>query len=291
MTSTLTQQIEQLTRATRMLAILGASFKLPLTNNVDSAISAQIAKGLQLVLGDVDSHVDAADLGPLLTEIDMAFAESSELWRNPERTAGWQVEDRQLLLAMGHASRRAFDRILGMAESRPSLYQTLHARFLDVGTGVAGIALRAAETCPELLIDVIDIWEPALRIAAENIAASPYADRIQLRKLDVTALAPEPRYALTWLPTMFLPRAVVQQALTRITAASQPGGWLIAAMYTQPEDPFMAVISSLRTLRSGGEITNPDELEEMLRAQGYVDIERDAAPVATFIMARLPQQA
>lgn len=288
MANTLKHQIEHLTRATRMLAILGASLKLPLTANVDSAVEAKIAQGLQLVLGDIDSHVDAAEIAPLLTQIDMAFAESSELWRNPGRTAGWQVEDRQLLQAMGRASAGAFDRIVGLAQSRPSLHRTLQESLLDVGTGVAGIALRAAETCPELLIDAIDIWEPALRLAAENIAASPYANRIQLRALDVTALAADSRYALTWLPTMFLKRAVLQQALPRIAAASRPGGWLVAAMYTQPQDPFMAVISSLRTLRSGGEITNPAELEDMLRAHGYVDVERDVAAVATFVMARLP---
>jgi hypothetical protein len=50
----------------------------------------------------------------------------------------------------------------------------------------------------------------------------------------------------------------------------------------------MAVMSSLRTLRSGGEVIEPAELEALLRARGYVDIEVDVAPVATFVMGRLP---
>lgn len=50
----------------------------------------------------------------------------------------------------------------------------------------------------------------------------------------------------------------------------------------------MAVMASLGTLRSGGEITQAAQLEALLRARGYVDIEVDAAPVATFVIGRLP---
>lgn len=281
-------RVQELIRATRMLAIVGASLRLRSAEDVDGAIAEQINKGLRLVLGDTGSDIAGTEIAPLLTQIDMAFAESGELWRSPNRTAGWQVEDQQLLQAMGRASSGAFDRILGLAASRPSLQQALRGRFLDVGTGVAGIALRAAQTCPGLEVDAIDIWEPALRIAAENIAASPHASRIQLRHQDITQLEPEPRYTLAWLPTMFLNRAVLGQALASIAAASLPGGWLVAAIYTQPEDPFMAVLSSLRTLRSGGEVTDPAELKALLRARGYVDVESDATPVATFVMGRLP---
>jgi precorrin-6B methylase 2 len=284
----LSGRVDELIRATRMLAIVGASLKLRSAEGVDSAIDEQIKRGLRLILGDTVTDIGDTDIAPLLTQIDMAFAESGELWRSPNRTAGWQVEDQQLLQAMGRASSGAFDRILGLAKTRPSLQHALNGRFLDVGTGVAGIALRAAEACPGLEVDAIDIWEPALRVAAANLAASPHAHRIQLRHLDITSLEPAPRYTLAWLPTMFLNRAVAQQAVARIAAASRSGGWLVAAMYTQPADPFMAVMSSLRTLRSGGEPTSPAELEALLRARGYVDVESDVAPVATFVLGRLP---
>lgn len=288
MENKLSGRVQELIRATRMLAIVGASLKLRSAEGVDSAVREQINRGWQLVLGETGTDVGDTDAAPLLTQIDMAFAESGELWRSPDRTAGWQVEDQPLLQAMGRASSGAFDRILGLAKTRPSLHQALGGRFLDVGTGVAGIALRAAETCPDLEVDAIDIWEPALRLAAANVAASRHAGRIQVRREDITRLEPASRYTLAWLPTMFLNRAVVEQAVARIAAASRPGGWLVAAMYTQPEDPFMAVMSSLRTLRSGGEVTNPAELEALLRARGYVDVESDVATVATFVLGRLP---
>ena len=288
MSESITQRIREGTRAVRMLAVIGAALKLRSADDVDAALAAHIDDGLRLALGDAAMDLDDADIAPLLIEIEMALAESSELFKNPGRTAAWQVADRQLLQAMGRASSNAFDRILGLAGTRPSLRVALDGVFLDVGTGVGGIALRAADTCRDLRIDAIDIWEPALVLATENIGASPHAGRIRLRRLDVTELPPGPRYTLAWLPTMFLKRSLIERAIERIAAASQPGGWLVAPLYSKPDDPFMAVMSSLRTLRSGGEVTETSELVDLLRARGYVDIEVDPAPIASFVMGRLP---
>ena len=285
---TVSHRIHELARAARMVAVIGAALKLRSGTDVDPAVHAQIGDGVRLALGDALTDLDDAEIAPLLVEIEMAFMESTELFREPDRAASWKVEDHDHLQAMGRASSNAFDRILGLAATRPSLRAALDGAFLDVGTGVGGIALRAAQTCPDLYIDAIDIWEPALRLAAGNVAASAHAGRIQLRHLDVTALEPGQRYTLAWLPSMFMQRSVLEQAIQRIAAASRRGGWLVAPLYTRPDDPFMALMSSLRTLRSGGEIVEPAELEALLRARGYVDIEVDVAPVATFVMGRLP---
>ncbi|MDY0978335.1 methyltransferase domain-containing protein [Massilia sp. CFBP9012] len=270
-----------------MLAVIGAALKLRSGTGVDTAIHEHIRDGLRLALGDAAADLDDAEIAPLLVEIEMAFVESGELFREPDRTAQWKIEDRNHLQAMGRSSSNAFDRILGLASTRPSLQAALDGVFLDVGTGVGGVALRAAQTCPDLDIDAIDIWEPALRLAAENVAASAHGGRIRLRRLDVTALDPGPRYTLAWLPTMFMTLPVLEQAIDRIAAASCSGSWLVAPLYTRPDDPFMAVMSSLRTLRSGGEVTQAVELEALLRARGYVDIEVDVGPIATFVMGRL----
>ena len=287
MSEAIANRIHELARATRMLAVIGAALKLRSGAGVDTAIQEQIRDGVGLALGEAAGDLDDAEIAPLLVEIEMAFVESGELFREPDRTAQWKIEDHDHLQAMGRASSNAFDRILGLASTRPSLQTALDGMFLDVGTGVGGIALRAAQTCPDLAIDAIDIWEPALRLAAANVAASEYSERIQLRRLDVTELDPGPRYTLAWLPTMFMQRSVIEQAIDRIAAALRSGSWLVLSVYTRPDDPFSAVMSSLRTLRGGGEVTDPAELEALLRARGFVDIDIDVAPIATFVMGRL----
>lgn len=288
MSASNTRRIQDLGRSARMLAVVGASLKLQNSTAPDPAIRDLIDIGAELSAGAGIAAPDEADIAEWLTLAEMAFAEGSELLRDPGRAAGWRVEDPELLQSIGRASRSAFDRILGLAETRCLLRRTLTGTFLDVGTGVGGIALRAAETCPDLHVEAIDRWEFALALAERNVAASPHARRICLSHLDVRFLTPGPRYTLVWLPTMFMARAVLEQAIDRIRAASRPGAWIVAALYTRPDDPFMAVMSGLRTLRGGGEVTDPSEIETMLRSRGYVDLEMDAAPIATFVFGRLP---
>lgn len=66
------------------------------------------------------------------------------------------------------------DGVLLGAWADASGYSTL----LDVGTGCGLIALMMAQRFPETRIDAIETDSGSLEDAAENIAASPFADRI-----------------------------------------------------------------------------------------------------------------
>jgi precorrin-6B methylase 2 len=193
-----------------------------------------------------------------------------------------------LLQTQGRSSSRAFQRILVLSADRPLLREALQGHFLDVGTGVAGIALEVARCCPSLLVDGIDIWAPALALARENVKDSSFADRITIKNLDVTGVPEGPVYTLAWLPTMFMKRAVVEAAIDRIAATLKENSYLVAACYTMPAEPDAAAFVTLRTLRSGGEPIAQSEMEDMLRVRGFIDIESDASALATFTLGRLP---
>jgi precorrin-6B methylase 2 len=281
-------RVQELSRSIGMLALIGASLKLRSCPSVDPAVRKQIDLGARIALGADPAAINEQQAPQLLTVIEMTFAEAGELLRHSERGAGWQVADLELLQTQGRASKSVFTRILSLAETRPLLREALNGTFLDVGTGVAGIALEAARTCPNLQVDGIDIWEPALALAKKNVLESPYADRVHIMNLDIAALAVEHRYSLVWLPTMFLNRPVLEQAIDRIIVASRRGAYLIAALYTEPKDSFAAVLSTLRTTRSGGEVTDPSELQDMLKSRGYADLEVNVTPIATFILGKRP---
>ena len=55
-------------------------------------------------------------------------------------------------------------------------------RVLDVGTGTGLIALMMAQRFPEARVVGIDIDDEACRQAQENVAASPFADRVEIVK-------------------------------------------------------------------------------------------------------------
>ena len=51
---------------------------------------------------------------------------------------------------------------------------------LDVGTGTGIIALMMAQRCPQARVTALDIDEGAARQALQNVAQSPFADRIEV---------------------------------------------------------------------------------------------------------------
>ena len=59
-------------------------------------------------------------------------------------------------------------------------------RILDVGTGTGVIALMMAQRFPDASVTAIDIDAAAVSQACENVAASPFADRINVLQADFT---------------------------------------------------------------------------------------------------------
>lgn len=64
-------------------------------------------------------------------------------------------------------------------------------RILDIGTGTGLIALMAAQRQPDAQVLGIDIDGDAVEQARENVAASPFADRVCIRRQSLQELAAE----------------------------------------------------------------------------------------------------
>lgn len=117
-------------------------------------------------------------------------------------------------------------------------------RILDVGTGSGLIALMAAQRSAEADIVAIDIDSGAARQARENVAASPWSDRIRVVMADLVSwhsdelfdhILSNPPYFADSLPSPDVQRSV--------------------ARHTSKLDYEALVASAVRLLRRGGRLS------------------------------------
>jgi methylase of polypeptide subunit release factors len=165
------------------------------------------------------------------------------------------------------------------------------ARILDVGTGVAALAVAWAELLPAVTVVGIDVLPRVLALAEAVVAASPAAARVVLRQQDVADLGEEARYALAWLPAPFVPEVALRVGLGRIHRALTPGGWVIVGHRKFAGDPMASAVTRFKTLAYGGTALDEEQARELLQQNGFRDIASMPTPpgAAAITVARTAQ--
>lgn len=220
------------------------------------------------------------------------FRQAAEMLEQPDRPPGWAYDDPAILQSQGRGSRALVPIIQQIAPTLGDLAQRLQdpgGAFLDVGTGAGWLAMGMAAAYPRLAVVGIDIWKPALDLAAVNCAT--LSERVTLREQDVAQLRDEERYDAVFLPGPFLPRPVVATAVERARLALRHGGWLLFGLYAPIDDPLSASLTDLRTVRSGGHPWAAGEVVALMDAAGLTAtraFERDWQMPMTFVAGMRP---
>jgi precorrin-6B methylase 2 len=296
--------------------VVGSSELMAMAQRLNLSVDALAALGAELrarteginvppevrrLLGDVTTalgpdllaDVSAEEMGVIAASIRTYFIQAADLLDDPGREPGWVFEDPVLLQSQGGGSASVARLICQFAPTLEGLTDRFDdsGRLLDVGTGVARLAIEMATEYPSLRVVGIDPWRPALELAADNIAAATLEDRIELREQRIEEIQDHDAFDMGWLAGPFLAPEVTEAALERSLGALHDGGWLVLGAYAGPEDPLAATLAALRTVRSGGRVLAADESIELLRAAGFeqVDqIERTWPAPVDFVVARKP---
>jgi hypothetical protein len=151
-------------------------------------------------------------------------------------------------------------------------------RMIDVGTGVAGLAVSYAEVFPELTVVGIDVLARVLALARETVAASPVADRVVLREQDVATLDEPDTYALAWLPAPFVPEAPLRLGVLQLRNALVPGGWLVMGHGKYAGNPVEDAVGRFKTVAFGGTALDDGQAAGLLREAGLEDVHSMPTP-------------
>jgi ubiquinone/menaquinone biosynthesis C-methylase UbiE len=269
-------ELRRLIAATTVFAAIGALMRSRQEDTAhDPAIEAALTHLVETAVPGLLGSLDAEGEAALLRLVTVQLCDAYDLLRDPGRELGWAYNDPAMLQAQGDISRIYPRHFATMASERPDFAAAFDGgRFLDIGVGVASLALEAAALFPDLQVVGIDIWEPSLALARQHVAASPHAERVEIRVQDVTTLGEAERFTVIWFPILFFPRAVVEAALPRLAAALEPGGWLIIPRFSAPTEGLPGAVAALTALRQGGARWTDEELKALAEASGL----RDVAP-------------
>ncbi|HXV57502.1 MAG TPA: class I SAM-dependent methyltransferase [Gaiellaceae bacterium] len=233
----------------------------------DPAVRAQLDR----VLGELGVADDVEALDERERSIVVSFARSYlaqalDLVDDPARGGAWSYSDPTLLRAQGSASAAVARLITEAGLGSPG------ARILDVGTGVGGLAIAFCTTFPDATVVGIDPWEPALAIARESVASAGLEARVTLLPASIEDFEDPDGFDLVWLPSFFIPEAVLDGAIERVFALTRPGGTVVVgAPYAGEADPVASAVDDLVTVRSGGSILDPADGVARLRRAGFAE--------------------
>lgn len=292
----LRETVERLAGSAEALAALGATLRIRLSGQraepaVEAALRDVVAA---LGIGESVRAASPAELEAALAPIAGAVHQAQDLLSDPWRSPGWSYTDIDLLETQGRSS-AAFAGMLQrvVAPALGDLADRLAqpgAALLEVGVGVARLAIEVSAIWPELRVVGIDPWDPALAVARRNVAQAALEERIELRPLGVEDLEDDEAFDAAWVSAAFVPRRVLEPGLERVRVALRPGGWAILAL-DRPGAGLEQALARVRTARAGGAALTKGQAETLLRAVGFEDaaaFEVEAGAQALLVAARRP---
>jgi predicted O-methyltransferase YrrM len=262
---------------------------------LDPTVAERMKELIATVGGaDVLDDITADDARALVPEIRQQIRFDAQLLRPEKLGSSWGFTDPDLLQDIGAFSRAHAQvitrNIVPALEGLADRLGASTASFLDIGVGVAGTSCEMASLWPSLRVVGIDVWQPSLALARENVKAAGLGSRIELREQAAETLEDDAAFDLAWMPIMFMPERILPAAMDRTRRALRPGGWVIVPFVVLDGiPPAGAALWRLRMATFGGPLLSPAAVEDLLKSQGYVDVHclpRHPAVPAAFAVAR-----
>lgn len=238
---------------------------------IDSAEGPRPGKGLAAAMGDDPSRQAAqAATGILQSAATLSGAN------------GWTQQDDRSLLSQGWASAQMASGFatfaVPMLDGLRELLSAPSPVMLDVGVGVAAMAVAFCQAIPRLSVVGLDVLPRALELARGVIGEAGMADRIELRLQDVADLEDRDRFCLCWLPAPFVPRPALDAGLSRIVGSLVPGGWLVLGHAKLAGPRRSDALTRFQTVAFGGTAIDGELARDLLRRADLENVETLPTP-------------
>jgi 2-polyprenyl-3-methyl-5-hydroxy-6-metoxy-1,4-benzoquinol methylase len=291
----LSDAVTRLGTSADALAAIGAALDARVTGiALDPGIQPHIDATLTaLGIRDAVRDLPADELQPLLGRLRAYALTCAKLMYAGSRGARWNHAESEILEAAGDATavfaRQLQARIAPQLDGLLDRLAAPDAAFLDIGVGVAALSIGMARTWPSLRIVGLDPLPQAIALARQRVLLAGLVERIELREHTGEALTDRAAFDLVWLPSVFIPQAVISTVIERAHQALKPGGWLLVPTMKSGGDDLTAAVARLRTTIFGGFVTTSDRVAALVLEHRLADVRTlpsPAAAITTLVVRR-----
>lgn len=287
-TETVEQVISRLLHDAQVVAAIGATIA---ANQGETRLPAEVRDAAQAVVAaagytDVLAALNPTSAQVLLSTIQFTLGQTAQLATGTHDRFGWFHTDPAMLIAQGTASGAfpsVFKRVAPMLGDLAERLDRPDAAFLDVGVGIAAIAIGVANAWPNVHVTGIDIWKPSLELAAQAVDAAGLGDRITLKEVSAQQMTDRNAFDVAWFSAAFIPITDRHAALTQVLESLRPGGWVLFGLVNPGPTEETAAVANLRYALWGGTPTSPTEGEQSLRDAGYEAVRTLPAPPESLV--------
>jgi SAM-dependent methyltransferase len=227
----------------------------------------------------------------LSAELRTALLQAADLSARGRRggaaVEGWRHEDPEILQTQGVLSAAAVPLIARhLVPTLDDLEQRLEApgaTALDVGTGVAAVAIGLCREFPQLRVVGLEPAAAPMSEARANVVSAGLEGRIELRAQRVEDLADEEAFDFAFLPIVFLATDTLRSGLAAVLRALRPGGWVMMGSLGVPGDELGPALARLKATLWGSEALPPEEVGRLAEELGYDEVRFFPQPGATII--------
>ena len=202
---------------------------------------------------------------------------------------GWAESDPGLIRWRGAASAAIVGHILDSCYPHlpgfPDRLAAPGAAFLDVGTGAGCIAINLCRDFPTLRAVGLDVSQPAIKVAREDVDGVGLGDRLEIREESVGELSDISAFDLLWLPQPFIAPDVLSTALPRLFAAARPGAALVMVVAANRHSGLVGAATELRNLMTGGATMQLDTAAELVARCGFERVRPISGPAGDLLTA------
>lgn len=149
-------------------------------------------------------------------------------------------------------------------------------RLLEVGCGSGHYVRHAANLNPRLTALAIDMQADVADEAAKNMVEWGLADRVEIRRCDLSDLDVEPQFDLVTMHNniYYFPEAERTRALERARSLLAPGGRILLTTSCRGGNAGIEVLNLwFEYADFGGPLPREDELVARMRDAGFSDVE------------------